>query len=223
MVADGIDVANHSDVAKWLSTRVHTGTASSDASALSSALGRSVNGGIGYRAGGGGSEHFKFGDFAYTMDRATLLKSNSRIQMQASEYGPWVNKLRIKGAEDLIDFSSGTRGDWVNKLQNYVPYKVEINKNSVAPNIDIPFLDAGGVAKINPNKSFATFNADGSILNPPLRSTTSPDNMFFGPRGKQIFESWGNPRFNPQGFGTGPNAIYKHGGHIRTDNLKRIL
>ncbi len=255
MTADGIDLANHSDVAKWLSTRVHTGGATEKANALSSALGRSVDGGLGYRAGGGGSEHFKFGDFAYTLPRKDLIArntvggnnvrgfydpfnlrhrilgnkastssgGNTAVKFQANQYGPWVNKLKIKGTDGLIDFSSGTRGDWVNRLQNYVPYKVNINNNSIAPNLDVPFLNAGGVTKINPNSPFVTFTADGSIMNPALQGTKHPNNMFFGPRGKQIFESWSNPVFSPNRVGTGAKSIHKYGGHIRTDNLKRIL
>jgi len=228
---DGVDITNHSDVADWLSTRVHIGTASSDASALSSALGRSVNGGIGYRAGGGGSEHFKYGDWTYTTSRENLLRTNG-IESQARDYGPWVNKMRIKGTDDLIDFSSGNRKEWVTRLDDYKPWEVNIKpygmSNKVGGKVDetidnMPFLKKGDVPTIDPMYPFTTFDPN-MVFNPALKSTRGAgSNMFFGPRGKQIFESWGTPVLNPTkiGGGGGSNVIHRKGGHI-TSNLKRI-
>jgi hypothetical protein len=246
LIKDGVDITNHSDVAKWLSTRVHTGAP--------------TKGGLGYRAGGQGSEHYRFGDFAYTLPRQDLLKynkigaenkdwlfnlqhrlwsgnkkllnsRNTAVSAQANQYGPWVNKLRLKGTDDLIDFSSGNRQSWVNRLNNYEPWKVEIKpygmSNKIGGKVDkaidnTPFLTKGKVPTIDPQNPFVSFDPN-MRLNPALNSIHAPKNMFFGPRGAQIFESWGNPVLNPTKIGGGGkgNIIYKEGGHI-TSNLKRI-
>ena len=215
MLKSNINIKNPKEVADWLTTRVHTGGES----------------GVGYRAGGGGSETFKFGDFAYTLPRKDLITRNvvngannhgvifntgqTAVNSQAMTYGPWVNKLKIKGTDHLTDFSSGGRKDWISKLNDYEPMKVNINR---WPRSEVSNLITESGQTINPMEEFFTIDKRGTFNVPVLREG-GPSNMFFGGRGQQIFEGTGS-KFMPNRIGTGPKSIHKEGGYIQSDNMR---
>jgi len=217
MLKNNVNIKNHKEVADWLTTRVHTGGPN----------------GVGYRAGGGGSELFTAGDFAYTLPRKDLITRNivkgnnthkvvfntgqTAVNSQAMNYGPWVNKLKIKGTDDLTDFSMGGRKEWVSKLGEYEPMKVKIkqwsmSKDGPSYNSKVDNIITQSGETIDPMKNFFTVDKAGNFNVPVLREGGA-SNMFFGGRGQQIFEGSGS-KFMPNRIGTGPKSIHKEGGYI---------
>jgi hypothetical protein len=114
LIKDGIDITDHRAVAHWLAGRPHLGGHS-----------------LGYRAGGGGSEHWAHGDYLYSIPRWSHLEnvtlktrgfSNKSLHSQQASYGPYVSKFRHKGTEHLTDFTSGNRSTWIQRLREHQPW-----------------------------------------------------------------------------------------------------
>lgn len=90
--------------------------------------------GLGYRAGGGGSEHWRTGDYLYTKPRWSLMRGRNDapfstpsqgetiINYQAQSYGLYLSKIQYKGTNHLLDFSSGDRSSWVKRLDEFTPW-----------------------------------------------------------------------------------------------------
>ena len=187
LLADGVNIKNEKEVAEWLATRVHVGGPD-----------------IGYRAGAGGSENYLYGDYKYTIPRSDILRTTpSRTKHGTGftynlNYGPWQTKMRVKGTEDLLDFTKGNSSDWIKRLNEYRPPGINFIK---APDY------YGTPAKIDPNKLNINFNPNvtkyprssheifptkGDIVDPNQFMFTetpflNPSAGYFGGRGQQIF------------------------------------
>ena len=186
LLADGVNIKNEKEVAEWLSTRVHVGGTD-----------------IGYRAGADGM-NTGYMDTKYTIPRRDILRTtpsrtkSGRGFTYNENYGPWQTKMRVRGTDDLLDFSTGTIDDWITRLDNFETPGINFIKSPNIYNVRAPIDPNKLNINLYPNSTkyprslHNPFPTTGSIVDPnQFVFTKTPYKDFagyVGGRGQQIFD-----------------------------------